>query len=613
MKDNEKFVDKGDENNSDETEVSRRKAMSIVAAGVAGVLLNKVVSAQTPTPSPTPSQTPTPTPTPVKQITTVKADGIPDLLKKDVQLKKEPVKGLIDSKFDAFTFSRSEEEKAIWSQLLNSIEKDLTLTTKGNCCGDLNRNFLKIESGFKFNRAELDEEFLPTHIEPLIDQASDLLDRCLKDRANWDDLSVKMFNLALELNEYKELDKIHQEEERNGLYDVSWKQSVADYNAERTNSWNLQRNSGYLDWVINNHFSQEKINKIYGAIQLSSILQGMPPYYWKGQDFDSYGDFTWNGTKKQIFEHQQAAAIDYGDHSLFSQKYGLSSQKNSIDNLSDISNRRLEGLKARADWDRLNANFQRRRTVVAREIQDIKTKAAVSDNGVLNYVKRLVPLKQRFDKDFRNALARMKAAQQGLKTIYGYDFPLPSDETSVDFYDNCLIWTRSAVEWILKFTRKELNTIYPISLRETLGSDTYKNMRESGLWQFEINENHLPEMCNLRLRGISMCVKVDSVLKERFWQFQTRVPTSAKIRHYLTKKVVSIDQSFIEPVVLGRVTERDILKIPDVVGMTSLYNGSPLGMWQTRVLGALPDKSHEKIQDIQIDLHLAYRWYQPTP
>ena len=192
------------------------------------------------------------------------------------------------------------------------------------------------------------------------------------------------------------------------------------------------------------------------------------------------------------------------------------------------------------------------------------------------------------------------------------DFPLPNNETSIDFYDNCLIWTRSVVEWILKFTRKELNTIYPISLREILGGDTYKDMRKSGIWQFEIIENHLPEMCNLRLRGVSMCVKVDSEIKERFWQFQTRIPTSTKIRHYLTKKSVNLDQNFVEPVILGRVAERNILKIPDVVGMTSLYNGSPLGIWQTKVLGSLPDKSFEKIQDIQIDLHLAYRWYQPA-
>ena len=191
------------ETDMNEPEVSRRKAMGIVAAGLAGVLLSKAVSAQNTNLSKTPTQTPTPTPIPTptiqKEITTVKVEGLSDLIKKDVQLNKEPVKGLFDSKFESLTFSRSDEEKAIWNQLLNSVNKDLALTTKGNCCGDLNRNFLQIESGFKFTQAELDEEFLPTHIEPLIDQAADLLDRCLRDRANWDDLSVKMFNLALEI------------------------------------------------------------------------------------------------------------------------------------------------------------------------------------------------------------------------------------------------------------------------------------------------------------------------------------------------------------------------------------------------------------------------------
>src|SRR4051794_6360954 len=53
----------------------------------------------------------------------------------------------------------------------------------------------QIERGFSFATAVQDESLSPLHIEPLIDQAADLFDRAIRDRATWDDLATKAFNL----------------------------------------------------------------------------------------------------------------------------------------------------------------------------------------------------------------------------------------------------------------------------------------------------------------------------------------------------------------------------------------------------------------------------------
>ncbi|MCI0538005.1 MAG: hypothetical protein L0Z50_22545 [Verrucomicrobiales bacterium] len=132
----------------------------------------------------------------------------------------------------AIPFPRPNDEAQAWKSTVRKLATECPITTNESLSGPLNRFLLRIESGFTFKRNPTDTDFSPLHIEPLLDQAADLLDRGLRDRAVWDDQSVKALELWLELHEYKELDTIHSEEERSGVYEVPWKISNGELRAE---------------------------------------------------------------------------------------------------------------------------------------------------------------------------------------------------------------------------------------------------------------------------------------------------------------------------------------------------------------------------------------------
>jgi hypothetical protein len=57
------------------------------------------------------------------------------------------------------------------------------------------------------------------HVESLVDQSADLLDRASATRQRFDETSKQMFHLLLDLREYMQQDQVHRREEAAGSYD----------------------------------------------------------------------------------------------------------------------------------------------------------------------------------------------------------------------------------------------------------------------------------------------------------------------------------------------------------------------------------------------------------
>lgn len=80
------------------------------------------------------------------------------------------------------------------------------------------------------------------------------------------------------------------------------------------------------------------------------------------------------------------------------------------------------------------------------------------------------------------------------------------------------------------------------------------------------------------------------------------------MNHYVAKTFKEYDQSFFDPILLMRVGEKDSKQAQDVGGTTSLFNASILGSWQIEYLGLLGDEANNKIEDIILELFIAFRW-----
>lgn len=517
----------------------------------------------------------------------------------------ETTVSLLDGGAQVSGFGRAPRDAKAWESVLQSLRSALPLTSTGTVSGELDDSLLRIEQGFAFLHQAEDNDFSPLHIEPLIDQAADLLDRGLRDRAVWDDLAAKMLTLALEIHEYAELDKIHSEEEKQGVYEVPARVSQADLSASQSEVLY----SDYIKSIINNvagTFSNVEANKLYNAYRYAAWITGVVPYTWQGQGFGGYVKHKVNGVEKTVSQIAVEAAEIEAAHHITVQNGVYRAQAYTYEAQARTTEQRNLGLNARAAWDTDNVGFQRRRTLVARRLQDIKALAATAQDGLLNYGKRLPAIKRRFHGDFRDALARLEKVQQGLEIIFGYADQLPSDVGTLDYFDECLLWARRAIQWLIRFSRQDQTVVVPISIRSLVGKPAWRQGLKIGSWTVDISEETFPNCCHVRLRGLSAFAVQSGCGEKRLRRVTALPPRRASMRH-LSNAVVEIDQSMVPPCILARVTDRDFPREPDVFGLAALHNASPIGTWKIAVSDHIGGGPVEGLDDVEIDLHLAYR------
>lgn len=522
--------------------------------------------------------------------------------------QKKPTVDLVGAKSPAPTFARSSPDQKTWSETVKALTTSLLLTSTGTISGELSPRLYAIDHYFQFVAEKGDEAFSVFHVEPLLDQAADLLDRGLRDRATWDELGARWISLLLELHEYANLDEIHQREEAAGMYDLSAKQSYSDLMAEIAAASGANQNTDILTRLLNGNLSAKECWRINLEAQKAAWLSGVVPYSWGDQVFNGYKEPTVYGVKKKVADHASDAAEAQTEHSLNRERTYASVQKLSWEVNSQVATVRQDGQKAKYDWDALNANFLRERTLVARRLQDIKTRIATDPEGLLNHGKRLDALRERFNRDFRDALARLMVVREGLKSIYGFDAPLPAATQNSKYFDDCLIWARSAIQWLIRFARQEQSFVYPISVREIVGEEAWNRGCKSGKWNIAVTREMFINMTNLRIRGLSAFAEVcASCDKDRLWRVMVSPPRDSIVYHH-SGTSVKLDQSRITPAHLHRVTSRNAARDPDVVSISAWHNVSPLGVWTVEMTGAKSyTNAYSQLKDINLDVIISYR------
>ena len=527
----------------------------------------------------------------------------------------ETLDDLPESTFEKVDFQRAEEEAKIWEEIKNFIKDDFVSTSNsGSNKKSLSR---RIEEDFKFNAEERDNDFSPFHVEVLLDQAADLLDRAFKHRRDFDDLLEKFYLLRLELGEYSELDAIHQEEEANGFYDVEKEQSDAELKSEQSRSKlfeNLHK-ANNSDGIRDKYFTEDAIDKLKKAVAKGAWLVGIVHYLFKGQEVDKYLTYSYWGKDRggkdksaNLLSVESAEEQILYSANLQKDLFLKEQAKETTNNISgmEMSGWRLGGLGAKSNWDYLNANFRRRRTIVARKFQDWKASLATDNDGALNYNVKSNIYRNLFQQDFRDALARLKVVERGLKDIYGYDAPLPPDENSRDYFEQCVLWSRKTISWLIRFSRAEQSLVLPISLKNVLGSAAWNSGLSAGAWEVDIPDELFADLKHVRLRGLSAFV-IGAEAKEKLWQMKIKVPAAGQVKH-LSGNTVALDQSRIPQCWLARVTDRNAQRDPDVFGMSVFFNTSPIGKWTVQVVKSVPSSDDfSKITNIHLDLYLAFR------
>jgi hypothetical protein len=95
------------------------------------------------------------------------------------------------------------------------------------------------ERSFVFEHVESDSDYRYLHVEPLLDQAAAILDRCIVDRSQRDLYAVEAFKNRVELEQFFKLEDIHDAEIAAGIYTLPFVRSQLDGVAEgQLELWN---------------------------------------------------------------------------------------------------------------------------------------------------------------------------------------------------------------------------------------------------------------------------------------------------------------------------------------------------------------------------------------
>jgi hypothetical protein len=499
---------------------------------------------------------------------------------------------------------RSEAETETWNRLSSFIAADFGLFP-ASLSDPLQPYMSRVEQGFSFQREADDARFIYLHVEPLLDQAADLLDRGVGERATWDGLAGQATELALELTEYAALDTIHQEEEVAGIYEVPFQEAVAERDAlasiEARQALALQQEG--FQW----QHHQSTSPSVGDAMERAAWLTGAVSYTIRNSTFEGYVTHTWNGVANTIMDHAKAAARVQFNFTVRQNQTALLAQKYRTMGERESAKARFRGANERALWESLNRDYKKRRTAAARAMQDLKVKAATEAEGLLNYGKRLPAIKARFQTDFRDALARIEVAEQGLRSIYGYPGqPRPTNHADIAYFDDCLLWVRAAIHWLIRFARREQSLVVPISLRRAMGDAAFSQALATGQFGFDLVPADFPSMRYVRMRGLSAAVR-DNSDPTRLWQLNVRLPSQGTSIQD-GGAAVPLNQTMVPPCLLYRVTDRESRREPDVFGASALHNASPIGRWDVAVLSGIPSPpALAPIEDIELDLHIAFQ------
>jgi hypothetical protein len=481
-----------------------------------------------------------------------------------------------------------------WTRTLSALRKAYSFTGVPDLFADFGEYFLPIEWGIDLTAPATSDGFphpasdiyQPMHVELLLDRAADYLERCSADRIQWNQFGRAAFDVAMSVMEYSELDRIHADEIANGAYDVAQKESAAALAAETSAEGFLDHSAtqlkNHLDKILTDHAYLERIGGLNAQVTVSPLGAGLQ---------ELYAHPRLGRKKKDDFLYE--VAREFTGLDLESQELMLEVQRQDHAGAARVSEARTTGLRARSEWDKKDggeAGYRRRRTDVAKRLEDFRAKAAADRGGLLNYIEVMEPLKKRFARDWHEAIALMSAAQSGLDAIYGYEQQLPKYGTahyftpieepdSGRYFDECVLWVRDAIAYLGRLALRDSTFVLPVSLRGEVSNNAGWDPSQPIRFSLKYPDD-LIVGCRWRLRGISAYTigggtsPVHVVLT---------TPDQASEYKQPNGSCKSLPHGQVTPAIIAPVAQLSVISSPTIVAHQSHLNVSPIRTWEVIV------------------------------
>ncbi|MBX7173251.1 MAG: hypothetical protein K1X72_19940 [Pyrinomonadaceae bacterium] len=464
-----------------------------------------------------------------------------------------------------------------------------------------------------------DFEFNEFLAEPLLREGSLLLDRCLQERKEFEELHTKFFEACIQILELNELNNITSDEE--DTYETHIKMAQADLAALENEQEGVKDaierlENGLLKIVDGSPREIDRRN-----IEITAMARHSAHALAYGSAHDEQIKF--GGTRKMIrvwAEEYAGAAEDFrGDKesvALKNQWVQLKGLNGSLLQKIEIAKQQIE-LKKNQMGDN---GFQRRRNNVARFVALQRGEELRKLGGALNFQEQMKSVEIRLKNDLAAAKLRLKKASDGFRMLYGYSaFDESSERMFTKSYnekgiydrefdfDDLVTWTQVTNTWLAAFLDTQQQVTFSFSLKDLVkGAENFgkgieeRNGKFQGEWSFLLTSQDFYERKYVRMRSFSL--QVDCGMKVGSWNFKITPPSKALNE---PKK-----QDHVGTLFLGRVNERTYAVIPESAAPPKLYNISPIGenhtndgKWKIEI--ASNSTAQTSIKDIvDIDIHL---------
>jgi hypothetical protein len=470
--------------------------------------------------------------------------------------------------------------------------------------------------------------------EPLLDQASSILDRALADRNMWQSLMAQWCNLRLDLWQSGFLEAISEAEEKKSRFDFEADLASSQKDARDRKAQALSVQQGVLQQLIEslNTTSQKDLTAALEVNRRASIayVTDMNDGHFQGDQIDTNVPPSPDFGKPQLFKANQfqdpntgggaglakarfLMAKDQATTELSRQLTSASSDSQAVTAQTEELDANQKGLQTQFIWKDANRQFLRERAWVAR--QALLTKLSMAQQvDALDFLAQANSIKARYIQGVSDAYARLIAVADGLKAYYAYPFPdarpdpLPAfDPDDRDTHDQIVAWTRRVGQWLAAFTRRTNSYILPLSLK-FLAGNTWSDGLKTGIWSFSLGNYFDDFQRHIRVRGITAWAVNDHNM---LWEVDLIPPVLATV-HFESlpgkpgkKSIITQDATLCR---VSRVMSRQRLAVPEIGAVTAAFTGSPTGQWVVKVRNAedresLPDQFPD---DIEIDLYLSY-------
>ena len=266
----------------------------------------------------------------------------------------------------------------------------------------------------------------------------------------------------------------------------------------------------------------------------------------------------------------------------------------------------VDALEKQANWESKNAQHLRHRMDVARQTLRMKI-AMAAITSMLDFDHQMISAQRQYLEGAHDAYKRLVAVDLGLRQLYQYPYPeadaLPALSQDPGSFDEVVSWARRAGRWLAAFNRRCNNYVLPVSVRRLTGSG-WDSGRSKGQWTFQVpttlfdaRERHV------RLRGITAWALND---RDQLWETVVIPPKSTRVYY----ESDALSDPFVQECGtcrIAKVVSRRRVVMPEVSGITALYNASPLGEWTVTIRHAFDRETVPKQipDDVELDLYLS--------